>query len=711
MTAMREIFRKTSGLVCPKLLLAKPILKGKRVVVTSGGTISPIDDVRHIGNFSSGEFPARIAESCLLSGAETIYLHAKGARLPFLKGLSISPSRPLYKELARMLPLRGLFKYFERNGLLRFVEIATVPEYADALKNILGSEPIDIVFLGMAVSDYGFARAPGKISSSAEELTLTLTRNMKVIKQVKDWTKDPVFQIGFKLLSGAPVEDLINTAYLSLIENHSNLILANDLAEIRKGERAAYLVTPEKGAIKFGPGGDMAGEIVNFVAKRSKTTHFKTGIAGEAKISEEFPRIFAEMKKWGEIFSRIEFMTPYVPGDKRLHGSLAVRIPGTNKFIITSRNSNKSDLSDRDVVVVESADFNSREISLRSLNGIRGSLNVPLVAAIFRKFISINAIVHTHNGLADIPTTEFPFMPGTTEYVEEAMKILSYDAPLIMLKDHGLLAIGKDLAEASKILLSRSLKRYSARSESHAYRDFPEMYDLIYKTFSRNLGDFIELTTRGLTPGSKILDAAAGTGQAALELAKNGFAVTAADLNQPMLNVLEAKRKERGLPEIAAVNVSFLDLKFQEEFDAVIARQSINYLIGFENLVEGLKRFRAALRQGGKLVFNAPNYHPGQDEFPPKMYEVREGNMRGIVNEWNRADGNVLTHHHDCAVWDEARKRKPRFLNDVNIFQMYSAAEFIDALKKAGFSKITLYSSGLKPFAPEDKSLYAEAIK
>jgi len=48
-------------------------LKGQRVVVTSGGTVEPIDDVRHIGNFSSGTFPSRIASACLEKGGEVIF--------------------------------------------------------------------------------------------------------------------------------------------------------------------------------------------------------------------------------------------------------------------------------------------------------------------------------------------------------------------------------------------------------------------------------------------------------------------------------------------------------------------------------------------------------------------------------------------------------------------------------------------------------------
>ena len=52
------------------------------VVVTGGGTIAPIDDVRRITNVSSGRFSAAIAEACLGRGATVWHVHAPAAQLP-----------------------------------------------------------------------------------------------------------------------------------------------------------------------------------------------------------------------------------------------------------------------------------------------------------------------------------------------------------------------------------------------------------------------------------------------------------------------------------------------------------------------------------------------------------------------------------------------------------------------------------------------------
>ena len=55
------------------------------VVVTGGGTVAPIDDVRQIANVSTGRFSASITEACLARGATVWHVHAPGAQLPLLR--------------------------------------------------------------------------------------------------------------------------------------------------------------------------------------------------------------------------------------------------------------------------------------------------------------------------------------------------------------------------------------------------------------------------------------------------------------------------------------------------------------------------------------------------------------------------------------------------------------------------------------------------
>src|SRR5260221_528903 len=63
----------------------------------------------------------------------------------------------------------------------------TGAEYASEVEAILRSEPIDVAFLAMAVSDYEPVKAEGKLSSGSARLDIHCRPTPKVIRSVRDW--------------------------------------------------------------------------------------------------------------------------------------------------------------------------------------------------------------------------------------------------------------------------------------------------------------------------------------------------------------------------------------------------------------------------------------------------------------------------------------------------------------------------------------------
>ncbi len=121
------------------------------VIVTSGGTICKIDDIRHIGNFSRGTTGALIAEEFLRAGATVHYIHGREARRPFRGGLVVDPSRPIDEEMARA---RKAYQEFNVHASrLHEHPIETFDEYHDAVRKLLTEEPVDVIVLAAAVSD------------------------------------------------------------------------------------------------------------------------------------------------------------------------------------------------------------------------------------------------------------------------------------------------------------------------------------------------------------------------------------------------------------------------------------------------------------------------------------------------------------------------------------------------------------------------------
>ena len=239
-----------------------------RVVVTAGGTIAPVDDVRFLANASTGRFAARIAEAALRRGATVLYLHAPGALRPFdrLAHLDLDAPDPA-AEIARLVALRDEWATLRDRCHLLPLPTGTVPEYGQALERLLKSQPIDVAFLAMAASDYAPEPIAGKIASGDDNLTIVCHRQPKVIQQVHDWSPQ-TFLVGFKLLSNAPTAELIRQAEAATRTNRADLTVANDLNTVRAGRHTIHLVQPGRPVATFGPPDDISERLVDRAFER-----------------------------------------------------------------------------------------------------------------------------------------------------------------------------------------------------------------------------------------------------------------------------------------------------------------------------------------------------------------------------------------------------------------------------------------------------------
>ena len=233
------------------------------VVVTGGGTIAPIDDVRHIANTSTGQFSAEITEAFLRYGATVWHVHGPAAVLPFQGQARLSLTDTNFdREFARLKSLRGEIEGLRSRLYCRDIPPGTVAGYAQTLREILLTQPIDVAVLAMAVSDYEPDRAQGKIPSDRDEWTLTLRRTPKVIQFVRGWAPD-VFLVGFKLLFAVSDDTLIATARDACKINSADLTVANDLSSKQRGLHKVHVVERERLIETIGPGESIAARLVD----------------------------------------------------------------------------------------------------------------------------------------------------------------------------------------------------------------------------------------------------------------------------------------------------------------------------------------------------------------------------------------------------------------------------------------------------------------
>ncbi|OGZ96146.1 MAG: hypothetical protein A3I44_01880 [Candidatus Sungbacteria bacterium RIFCSPLOWO2_02_FULL_51_17] len=225
----------------------------------------------------------------------------------------------------------------------------------------------------------------------------------------------------------------------------------------------------------------------------------------------------------------------------------------------------------------------------------------------------------------------------------------------------------------------------------NSYNTFPTLYDLLYQRYLASVPDFVSLIARHTPAKGAILDLAAGTGEVSIPLLHRGFAVTSLDRSKGMLNVLQAKAKKEKIKNARVKICDMQRITYRKQFDAVCIRQAVNYFIGAKALTKGLLRVRAALKPGGALIFNAPNYHD-EKAYPPVANIYDRGTRHAFVLETNMLSGRLLKHVQYSLVWEDGKK--PEYVTDENSFYMFTKKEFNRALRHAGFFRILFSGSG-----------------
>jgi phosphopantothenoylcysteine decarboxylase/phosphopantothenate--cysteine ligase len=169
-------------------------LKGKRMVVTAGGTQEPIDPVRHVGNPSSGKMGYALAEAARDRGAKVTLVTAP-TLLPDPSGVEI-------------------------------VRIKTATEMKTAVSKAVAKA--DALIMAAAVSDYRpSTTAKQKIKKETPSLTLELVRTPDTLAEVKG----NFLRVGF----AAESEDFVANAKKKLEQKQLDLIITNDITDKASG--------------------------------------------------------------------------------------------------------------------------------------------------------------------------------------------------------------------------------------------------------------------------------------------------------------------------------------------------------------------------------------------------------------------------------------------------------------------------------------------
>ena len=163
--------------------------KGKKIIITAGGTQEPVDPVRILTNLSSGKMGYALAEAARDRGAEVTLISAP---------VSIDP--PMGTSL---------------------LEVKTADDMLASVQQAI--KGADAIIMAAAVADYKpTTSASTKIKKSPDSMSIGLSPTNDILKSIGD---ENLIKVGF----AAETDNLINNAKNKIKTKNLNLIVANDV--------------------------------------------------------------------------------------------------------------------------------------------------------------------------------------------------------------------------------------------------------------------------------------------------------------------------------------------------------------------------------------------------------------------------------------------------------------------------------------------------
>ena len=171
-------------------------LKGKKIIISAGGTIESIDPVRFIGNRSSGKMGIAIAEAARDAGAEVTLV---------------------YGNVSVALP----------EGI-NLIKAESAQVMYEAIKKQFASS--DALIMAAAVADWRAEKVANKKMKKQpdqQKLQLELVRNIDILQTIGQIKRADQLLIGF----AAETNDLLENAQAKLAKKGADYIVANDVSQ------------------------------------------------------------------------------------------------------------------------------------------------------------------------------------------------------------------------------------------------------------------------------------------------------------------------------------------------------------------------------------------------------------------------------------------------------------------------------------------------
>jgi len=208
-----ETLSKTPTVRSPEAGLIATGVSEIRVLVTTGGTTIPIDDVRYIGNSSTGKTGVQIAENLRDWGIPVTLVRSETS--PTTGGMLHQLHFRTFSDLAEVLQ-----QELSERSYTHIIHLAAVSDYE-----------VSAIKIGSKISESDFKKLP----SGQDRISLELKPTFKIVNELRDYSMNKDIKIiAFKLTSNASSLERERAVQKLITASHVEWVVHNDLSEIKK---------------------------------------------------------------------------------------------------------------------------------------------------------------------------------------------------------------------------------------------------------------------------------------------------------------------------------------------------------------------------------------------------------------------------------------------------------------------------------------------
>lgn len=247
------------------------------ILITAGGTSEKIDDVRKITNTATGKLGALIAEEfSKYENFHVTYIHGSGAVIPpieELNAIDVSSVSELEKTVVTLMAQKKYDAVIHSMAVSDYSvkSVSTAQETASVIaSNLSKKNETDLnSIIKESILQKSSSLEHKKISSDYDNLIVILKKTPKIIGLFKQ-IQPSILLVGFKLLSGADNDSLLEAGYNLLLKNNCDFVFANDMNNVNPESHSGILIYPDRSYSELSTKREIAETITDKVIKSLK---------------------------------------------------------------------------------------------------------------------------------------------------------------------------------------------------------------------------------------------------------------------------------------------------------------------------------------------------------------------------------------------------------------------------------------------------------